>query len=100
MEERPGPRLERVPPRWYRRQRRRARRGARRGCRARSDLRNPSCTQRDDRGATAREWSVESTQIAWRQPSPYGELTVVLTDEGVHEISLPGDDHPQGEITK
>jgi methylated-DNA-[protein]-cysteine S-methyltransferase len=31
---------------------------------------------------------------AWRQPSPYGELTVVVTDDGVHEISLPGDDQP------
>jgi methylated-DNA-[protein]-cysteine S-methyltransferase len=31
---------------------------------------------------------------AWRQPSPYGDLTVVLTDDGVHEISLPGDDQP------
>ena len=31
---------------------------------------------------------------AWRQPSPYGDLTVVVTDEGVHEISLPGDDQP------
>ena len=32
---------------------------------------------------------------AWRQPSPYGELTVVLTEAGVHEISLPGDDQPE-----
>jgi len=32
---------------------------------------------------------------AWRQPSPYGELTIVLTDAGVHEISLPGDDQPE-----
>jgi len=31
---------------------------------------------------------------AWRQPSPYGELTVVVTPEGVSEISLPGDDQP------
>jgi methylated-DNA-[protein]-cysteine S-methyltransferase len=36
---------------------------------------------------------------AWRQPSPYGELTVVLTDAGVHEISLPGDDQPDIEVT-
>jgi methylated-DNA-[protein]-cysteine S-methyltransferase len=36
---------------------------------------------------------------SWRQPSPYGELTVVLTDDGVHEISLPGDDQPAVEIT-
>ncbi len=34
-------------------------------------------------------------QTSWRQPSPYGELTVVLTDDGVHEISLPGDDQPE-----
>jgi methylated-DNA-[protein]-cysteine S-methyltransferase len=32
---------------------------------------------------------------SWRQASPYGELTVVLTDDGVHEISLPGDDQPE-----
>jgi len=31
---------------------------------------------------------------AWKQASPYGELTVVLSDEGVCEISLPGDDQP------
>ena len=37
---------------------------------------------------------------AWRQPSPYGELTVVLSDAGVQEISLPGDDQPEVEITK
>jgi methylated-DNA-[protein]-cysteine S-methyltransferase len=36
---------------------------------------------------------------AWRQPSPYGELTVVVTDDGVHEISLPGDDQPDITIT-
>jgi len=31
---------------------------------------------------------------AWRQSSPYGELTVVVTPDGVSEISLPGDDQP------
>jgi methylated-DNA-[protein]-cysteine S-methyltransferase len=31
---------------------------------------------------------------AWRQPSPYGDLTVVVTPDGVSEISLPGDDQP------
>ena len=31
---------------------------------------------------------------AWRQPSPYGELTVVVSADGVYEISLPGDDQP------
>jgi methylated-DNA-[protein]-cysteine S-methyltransferase len=36
---------------------------------------------------------------AWRQPSPYGELTVVVSDAGVREISLPGDDQPEVEIT-
>lgn len=36
----------------------------------------------------------------WRQPSPYGELTVVLTDDGLHEISLPGDDQPDVETTE
>src|SRR5215813_3004100 len=34
------------------------------------------------------------TVRAWRQPSPYGELTVVVTPDGVSEISLPGDDQP------
>jgi methylated-DNA-[protein]-cysteine S-methyltransferase len=33
----------------------------------------------------------------WRQSSPYGELTVVISDRGVREISLPGDDQPDGE---
>ncbi len=37
---------------------------------------------------------------AWRQPSPYGELTVVVTGAGVQEISLPGDDRPVVEITR
>jgi methylated-DNA-[protein]-cysteine S-methyltransferase len=37
---------------------------------------------------------------AWRQPSPYGELTVVVTDGGVHEISLPGDDRPEIDHTE
>jgi methylated-DNA-[protein]-cysteine S-methyltransferase len=36
---------------------------------------------------------------AWRQPSPYGELTVVVGDAGVQEISLPGDDQPEVAIT-
>jgi methylated-DNA-[protein]-cysteine S-methyltransferase len=31
---------------------------------------------------------------AWRQASPYGDLTVVVTPDGVSEISLPGDDQP------
>jgi methylated-DNA-[protein]-cysteine S-methyltransferase len=37
---------------------------------------------------------------AWRQPSPYGALTIVVSDAGVQEISLPGDDQPEVEITK
>jgi methylated-DNA-[protein]-cysteine S-methyltransferase len=37
---------------------------------------------------------------AWRQPSPYGELTIVLSDDGVYEISLPGDDQPEIALTK
>ncbi len=37
---------------------------------------------------------------AWRQPSPYGELTVVVSADGVYEISLPGDDQPDVETTK
>ena len=37
---------------------------------------------------------------SWRQPSPYGELTVVLSDDGVQEISLPGDDQPDIVATK
>ena len=36
---------------------------------------------------------------AWRQPSPYGEITVVLSDRGLHEISLPGDDQPDVDLT-
>jgi methylated-DNA-[protein]-cysteine S-methyltransferase len=34
----------------------------------------------------------------WRQPSPFGELTVVVSEHGVREISLPGDDQPDGEL--
>jgi methylated-DNA-[protein]-cysteine S-methyltransferase len=33
----------------------------------------------------------------WRQDSPYGEVTVVVSDAGVREISLPGDDQPDAE---
>jgi methylated-DNA-[protein]-cysteine S-methyltransferase len=39
-------------------------------------------------------------QRAWRQASPYGELTVVLSADGLYEISLPGDDQPEIEPTK
>jgi methylated-DNA-[protein]-cysteine S-methyltransferase len=37
---------------------------------------------------------------AWRQASPYGELTVVLSADGVYEISLPADDQPEVVLTK
>ena len=33
----------------------------------------------------------------WTQPSPYGEVTVVVSDAGLREISLPGDDQPDAE---
>ena len=36
----------------------------------------------------------------WTQDSPYGEVTVVASDRGLREISLPGDDQPDGEIGK
>jgi methylated-DNA-[protein]-cysteine S-methyltransferase len=36
----------------------------------------------------------------WRQASPFGDLTVVVSEHGVREISLPGDDQPDGEIGK
>ena len=36
----------------------------------------------------------------WTQASPYGEVTVVVSDHGVREISMPGDDQPDGEIGK
>ena len=32
----------------------------------------------------------------WRQESPFGEVTVVVSELGVREISLPGDDQPDG----
>lgn len=35
---------------------------------------------------------------AWRQPSPFGEVTVVITDRGVREITLPGDEQPDVEV--
>jgi methylated-DNA-[protein]-cysteine S-methyltransferase len=34
----------------------------------------------------------------WRQPSPFGDVTVVVSAHGVREISLPGDDQPDGEL--
>jgi methylated-DNA-[protein]-cysteine S-methyltransferase len=34
----------------------------------------------------------------WRQGSPFGEVTVVVSERGLREISLPGDDQPDGEI--
>jgi methylated-DNA-[protein]-cysteine S-methyltransferase len=36
----------------------------------------------------------------WRQPSPFGDVTVVVSDRGVREISLPGDDQPDGDEGK
>ena len=33
----------------------------------------------------------------WCQPSPFGDVTVVVSEHGVREISLPGDDQPDGE---
>ena len=33
----------------------------------------------------------------WRQESPFGEVTVVVSERGVREISLPGDDQPDGD---
>ena len=34
----------------------------------------------------------------WLQPSPFGDVTVVVSAHGVREISLPGDDQPDGEL--
>jgi hypothetical protein len=36
----------------------------------------------------------------WHQESPYGDVTVVVSDHGLREISLPGDDQPDGEAGK
>lgn len=35
----------------------------------------------------------------WRQASPFGEVTVIVSARGVREISLPGDDQPDGEAS-
>jgi methylated-DNA-[protein]-cysteine S-methyltransferase len=35
---------------------------------------------------------------SWRQRSPYGDLTVVVSTRGLQEISLPGDDQPDVEL--
>jgi methylated-DNA-[protein]-cysteine S-methyltransferase len=40
----------------------------------------------------------ERDQKAWRQPSPYGQVTVVVSEHGVREISLPGDNQPDVEL--
>jgi methylated-DNA-[protein]-cysteine S-methyltransferase len=34
----------------------------------------------------------------WRQGSPFGDVTVVASASGVREISLPGDDQPDGDL--
>jgi methylated-DNA-[protein]-cysteine S-methyltransferase len=34
----------------------------------------------------------------WRQASPFGDVTVVVSERGVREISLPGDDQPDGAV--
>ena len=34
----------------------------------------------------------------WHQASPFGEVTVVVSERGVREISLPGDDQPDGAV--
>ncbi len=34
----------------------------------------------------------------WRQASPFGDVTVVVSERGVREISLPGDDQPDGDL--
>jgi methylated-DNA-[protein]-cysteine S-methyltransferase len=33
----------------------------------------------------------------WRQPSPFGDVTVVVGEHGLRSISLPGDDQPDEE---
>ncbi|MGQ0826124.1 MAG: methylated-DNA--[protein]-cysteine S-methyltransferase [Actinomycetota bacterium] len=35
------------------------------------------------------------TTRAWRQNSPHGRVTVVRSERGLREISLPGDDQPE-----
>jgi methylated-DNA-[protein]-cysteine S-methyltransferase len=35
---------------------------------------------------------------SWVQASPYGDLTVVVGERGLREISLPGDDQPDVEL--
>jgi methylated-DNA-[protein]-cysteine S-methyltransferase len=37
---------------------------------------------------------------AWTQPSPFGEVTVVETERGLREITLPGDDQPDVALGK
>jgi methylated-DNA-[protein]-cysteine S-methyltransferase len=34
----------------------------------------------------------------WRQPSPFGDVTVVVGPRGLRTISLPGDDQPDEEV--
>jgi methylated-DNA-[protein]-cysteine S-methyltransferase len=34
----------------------------------------------------------------WVQSSPFGDVTVVVSERGVREISLPGDDLPAGDV--
>jgi methylated-DNA-[protein]-cysteine S-methyltransferase len=36
--------------------------------------------------------------MSWRQSSPYGQLTIVVTGAGVREVSLPGDAVPEADV--
>src|ERR1700759_4596806 len=50
--------------------------------------------------APGRSYAAGCDQKLWRQPSPFGEITGVVSDRGLREISLPGDDQPAGEASK
>jgi methylated-DNA-[protein]-cysteine S-methyltransferase len=41
---------------------------------------------------------IDTMTRCWRQPSPFGDVTVVVGAHGVRSISLPGDDQPGIEI--
>ena len=54
---------------------------------------NTSSARRDN------ESSDDSSTRVWRQGSPYGDVTVVVSARGVREVALPGDDQPDAPLT-
>lgn len=60
---------------------------------------SPSSASSDTSSARRNNESSEDSLLrVWRQASPYGEITVVVTSRGVREVALPGDDQPDAPL--